>query len=273
MHLQPLYASAECFGGSVAEDLFARGICLPQLEQPTEAGPRIGVIAVVRAAGRATVKRRGPASVGADRGRPAESMARVVPSRRFAPAAARTYSASSIAEPCAETARRLGSIAPGLGGGARVPSGRLSGSSASAPLATRAGAVDIVERLNPPPGRLGHGGARLGVDLAHRVDRGGAVIRARAVVQTGARIGAHCVVNTGAIVEHDVELGKQRQLAPWGHPGRWGAGRRTRLRSGSARWCGPRRHRRRSHRRDGSRRGEGRPRRSAGAGRTRAVRP
>jgi pyridoxal phosphate-dependent aminotransferase EpsN len=29
MHLQPLYASAECFGGSVAEDLFSRGLCLP----------------------------------------------------------------------------------------------------------------------------------------------------------------------------------------------------------------------------------------------------
>ena len=29
MHLQPLYASAERFGGAVAEDLFARGICLP----------------------------------------------------------------------------------------------------------------------------------------------------------------------------------------------------------------------------------------------------
>jgi pyridoxal phosphate-dependent aminotransferase EpsN len=29
MHLQPLYASAECYGGRVAEDLFRRGICLP----------------------------------------------------------------------------------------------------------------------------------------------------------------------------------------------------------------------------------------------------
>ncbi len=29
MHTQPLYASAERFGGEVAEDLFARGICLP----------------------------------------------------------------------------------------------------------------------------------------------------------------------------------------------------------------------------------------------------
>ena len=29
MHLQPLYASAERFGGAVAEDLFAQGLCLP----------------------------------------------------------------------------------------------------------------------------------------------------------------------------------------------------------------------------------------------------
>lgn len=29
MHLQPLYHGCRCFGGAVAEDLFARGICLP----------------------------------------------------------------------------------------------------------------------------------------------------------------------------------------------------------------------------------------------------
>jgi len=29
MHLQPLFRNAECYGGSVAEDLFNRGICLP----------------------------------------------------------------------------------------------------------------------------------------------------------------------------------------------------------------------------------------------------
>jgi pyridoxal phosphate-dependent aminotransferase EpsN len=29
MHLQPLYGAAECYGGSVSEDLFHRGICLP----------------------------------------------------------------------------------------------------------------------------------------------------------------------------------------------------------------------------------------------------
>jgi pyridoxal phosphate-dependent aminotransferase EpsN len=29
MHLQPLYRDCECYGGSVAADLFAQGICLP----------------------------------------------------------------------------------------------------------------------------------------------------------------------------------------------------------------------------------------------------
>jgi pyridoxal phosphate-dependent aminotransferase EpsN len=29
MHLQPLYAACQCYGGQVAEDLFRRGICLP----------------------------------------------------------------------------------------------------------------------------------------------------------------------------------------------------------------------------------------------------
>jgi len=29
MHMQALYASAECYGGHVAEDLFRRGVCLP----------------------------------------------------------------------------------------------------------------------------------------------------------------------------------------------------------------------------------------------------
>jgi pyridoxal phosphate-dependent aminotransferase EpsN len=36
MHLQPLYASAECIGGAVAEDLFQRGICLPSSSNITE---------------------------------------------------------------------------------------------------------------------------------------------------------------------------------------------------------------------------------------------
>ena len=29
MHLQPLFAACQRYGGSVAEDLFRRGICLP----------------------------------------------------------------------------------------------------------------------------------------------------------------------------------------------------------------------------------------------------
>ena len=29
MHLQPVFAGCECFGGEVSEDLFNRGLCLP----------------------------------------------------------------------------------------------------------------------------------------------------------------------------------------------------------------------------------------------------
>ncbi len=36
MHLQPLYAGSECYGGGVAEDLFRRGICLPSSSSLTE---------------------------------------------------------------------------------------------------------------------------------------------------------------------------------------------------------------------------------------------
>ena len=36
MHMQPLYASAECYGGIVSEDLFERGICLPSSSSMTE---------------------------------------------------------------------------------------------------------------------------------------------------------------------------------------------------------------------------------------------
>jgi len=42
----------------------------------------------------------------------------------------------------------------------------------------------------------------------------GTVVMAGAVVQTGARIGRHCVLNTGSIVEHDVVMEDQAQLAP-----------------------------------------------------------
>lgn len=37
LHLQPLYRGTECIGGAVAEDLFARGLCLPSGSGMTEA--------------------------------------------------------------------------------------------------------------------------------------------------------------------------------------------------------------------------------------------
>ena len=37
MHLQPVFASCDRFGGAVSEDLFARGICLPSSSSLTEA--------------------------------------------------------------------------------------------------------------------------------------------------------------------------------------------------------------------------------------------
>jgi len=36
MHLQPVFASCERFGGSVAEDLFERGLCLPSSSSLTK---------------------------------------------------------------------------------------------------------------------------------------------------------------------------------------------------------------------------------------------
>jgi len=51
MHLQPLYAGRQCYGGAVAEDLFRRGICLPSSSNlPTEDQLHV-VNAVRRAAG------------------------------------------------------------------------------------------------------------------------------------------------------------------------------------------------------------------------------
>jgi pyridoxal phosphate-dependent aminotransferase EpsN len=47
LHAQPVFAGCERVGGAVAEDLFARGICLPSSSQLTEAD-RERVIAVVR---------------------------------------------------------------------------------------------------------------------------------------------------------------------------------------------------------------------------------
>jgi pyridoxal phosphate-dependent aminotransferase EpsN len=52
MHLQPLYAHCERYGGEVAEDLFLRGICLPSSSNLSEA-EQLYVINEVRRAARA----------------------------------------------------------------------------------------------------------------------------------------------------------------------------------------------------------------------------
>jgi pyridoxal phosphate-dependent aminotransferase EpsN len=52
MHLQPLYAGCERYGGDVAEDLFRRGICLPSSSSLTEA-EQLHVINVARRTARA----------------------------------------------------------------------------------------------------------------------------------------------------------------------------------------------------------------------------
>ena len=51
MHMQPLYAGCECFGGSVSENLFRNGICLPSSSSLTEEDQQY-VIDHVRAAAR-----------------------------------------------------------------------------------------------------------------------------------------------------------------------------------------------------------------------------
>jgi pyridoxal phosphate-dependent aminotransferase EpsN len=53
MHLQPLYAGCESYGGAVAEDLFKRGICLPSSSSLSE-GDQLHVINTVRRAAGAT---------------------------------------------------------------------------------------------------------------------------------------------------------------------------------------------------------------------------
>jgi len=52
MHLQPLYADNPCYGGSVASDLFRRGICLPS-SSSLSLEEQMFVINQVRAAGSA----------------------------------------------------------------------------------------------------------------------------------------------------------------------------------------------------------------------------
>jgi pyridoxal phosphate-dependent aminotransferase EpsN len=47
LHLQPLYRGTECLGGAVAEDLFARGLCLPSGSGMTEAD-LLRVVRIVR---------------------------------------------------------------------------------------------------------------------------------------------------------------------------------------------------------------------------------
>ena len=54
MHLQPLYAEAPCVGGSLAEDLFRRGICLPSSSFLTDADVDRVIDGVRRRIGRAT---------------------------------------------------------------------------------------------------------------------------------------------------------------------------------------------------------------------------
>jgi pyridoxal phosphate-dependent aminotransferase EpsN len=51
MHLQPLYAECESYGGQVAEDLFRRGICLPSSSSLTEEEQLHVTNVVCRAAG------------------------------------------------------------------------------------------------------------------------------------------------------------------------------------------------------------------------------
>ena len=51
MHLQPLYAGAERYGGEVAEDLFRRSICLPSSSSLTVAEQLYVVNQVRRLAG------------------------------------------------------------------------------------------------------------------------------------------------------------------------------------------------------------------------------
>lgn len=53
MHLQPIFASCSRIGGSVAEDLFRRGICLPSSSHLTSE-EQARVIAVIRRVARAT---------------------------------------------------------------------------------------------------------------------------------------------------------------------------------------------------------------------------
>jgi len=62
MHLQKLYQRAECFGGSVAEDLFRRGICLPSSSSLSEEDQH-RIIRTIRARAAPGLKSRGKGSI------------------------------------------------------------------------------------------------------------------------------------------------------------------------------------------------------------------
>ena len=52
MHVQPLFAGCERYGGAVAEDLFRRGICLPSSSSLT-VQDQLRIVNEVRRAARA----------------------------------------------------------------------------------------------------------------------------------------------------------------------------------------------------------------------------
>jgi pyridoxal phosphate-dependent aminotransferase EpsN len=56
MHLQPVYAGCECFGGEVAKDLHLRGICLPSSSSLTEEDQLRVINAIRQTAGAATLR-------------------------------------------------------------------------------------------------------------------------------------------------------------------------------------------------------------------------
>lgn len=117
------------------------------------------------------------------------------------------------AEPCQETARRLG--VPRLGGEEvleRHP-GAL-GVLGFAALEARERRAEAVRRLTPSlSGWATVVHASAWVSPTATVGEG-AVVMAGAVVQSGAVIGAHSIVNSGAVVEHDAVLGEHVHLAP-----------------------------------------------------------
>jgi hypothetical protein len=73
MHLQPLYADCDRYGGDVAADLFARGLCLPSSSSLTASAQDI-VIDAVRSVARPGVSR--------VRRRAASAPPRMIPAQR-----------------------------------------------------------------------------------------------------------------------------------------------------------------------------------------------